>query len=191
MLIIKTNPVGIDWYIQQLQTKLHRLLIDSDHWNLADGSKYECYGRCNRNKTKDGYTAEVYTAGNDYKEVYWNDSLTAISFFGVSNLLKITAGTEADVHLVMFADLKKLALKDKDGSVIAHRSDEELRQMVLDVIGKNAFGFSVQSVETGIENVLKEYPGTRRDDRLKYVDMHPVHSFRINLNIKYNPDKNC
>lgn len=191
MLIVKTNPVGIDLYIQRLQTKLHNALIDAAHWNLSDPSKYECYGRCNRNKTKDGYIAEVYTGGNDYKEVYWNDALTAISFFGISNQVKRTVGAEADVHLVMFADLNKLALKDKDGSTIAHRSDEELRQMVLGVIGKNSFGFTVQSVEMWIENVLKEYPGSRRDDRLKYVDMHPVHSFRINLNIKYNPDKNC
>jgi hypothetical protein len=191
MLSVKTNPVGIDWHIQQLQTKLHNMLIGVDHWNLADATRYEAYGRCDRNKTDDGYIAEVYTTGNDYKEVYWNDDLTAISFFGLSNNVKAGINNEADVHLVMFANLKKLALKDRAGNVITHRADEELRQMVQKIIGKHSFGFNYVSTDLWIENVLKEYPGSRRDNRLKYVDMHPIHCFRMNFKLIYNPNKIC
>jgi hypothetical protein len=191
MLSVKTRPTGIDWYIQQLQTKLHDMLINADNWNLSDTDQYEAYGRCYRNKTDNGYTAEVFTTGNDYKEVYWNDSLTAISFFGLSGQIKRSVGHEADIHLVMFADLNKLALKDSAGTLITHRADEELRQMVADIIGKNSFGFQMISVDLWLENVLKEYAGSRRDNRLKAVDMHPVHCFRINLSLKYNANKNC
>jgi hypothetical protein len=191
MLITKTNPAGIDFYVQQLQTKLHTILIDADHWNLADATKYECYGRCYRNKTKDGYIAEVYTSANDYKEVYWNDTLTVLSFFGMSNNIQKGVQNQADVHLVLFADLSKLALKDKDDNTISHRADEELRLMVQNVIGKNSYGFEFISIDLWLENVLREYPGSRRDDRLKYVDMHPVHCFRINLKLTYNPNKIC
>jgi len=191
MLSIKTNPVGIDLYIQRLQTKLYNLLIDADHLNLTDATKYEAYGRCNRNKTDDGYIAEVFTSGKEYKEVYWNDTLKVLSFFGLNNVIKRGVNAEAEVHFVMFADLSKLALKDKDGNTIAHRADEELRRMVTGIIGKYSFGFEVTGIQLWIENVLKEYPGSRRDNRLKYVDMHPVHCFRINMTLLYNPNKIC
>lgn len=191
MLIARTNPVGIDFYIQKLQTKLHTVLIGSTGFNLGDPDQYKCYGRCYRNKTDDGYIAENFEGANQYKEVYWDSSLTAISFFGITNNVKVGISNEADVHLVFFADLNKLALKDADGNTIAHRADEELRTMVQSIIGKYAYGFTYVSTELWIENVLREYPGSRRENRLKFVDMHPVHCFRINLKLIYNPNKIC
>lgn len=189
MLFLKTNPTGIDFYIQQLQSQLHSTLVAK--WALADNTQYQCYGRCYRNKTKDGYIAENYVSDKEYKEVYWNDALTAISFFGVTGSVKKGVMNEAGVHLVMFADLSKLSLKDYKGVTIVHRADEELRQMVQNIIGGGAFGFLLDSIDLWVENVLKEYPGSRRDDRLKFVDMHPVHCFRLNLKLNYNPNKNC
>ena len=191
MLITKTNPEGIDWYIQQLQTKLHTRLIAADEWNLADPDKYKCYGRCYRNKKDNGYIAENYEGNSEYGEVYWDDTLTAISFFGLTNSVKAGINHEADIHLVFFVDLDKLALKDKSGTTIAHRADEEVRNSVQQIIGNSSFGFQYVSTELWLENVLREYPGTRRDERLKHVDMHPVHCFRINLKLIYNPNKNC
>lgn len=189
MLIVKTNPKGIDWHIQKLQTQLHNQMVD--RWALQDASKYECYGRCYRNKNDNGYVAEVFSGGNEYKEVYWNDVLTAISFFGAGSTVRVGIKNEAQVHFIMFADLQKLGLKDKDGNEITHRADEELRTMVQDVIGKSSYGFSIESVDLWLENVLREYPGSRRDERLKAVDMHPVHCFRVNLKLIYDPNKIC
>lgn len=189
--IIKTNPVGVDWYIQQLQVKMYNDLVDANHLNLTDATKYEAYGRCYRNKRDTGYVAEVFNSSKEYKDVYWNDSLTAISFFGIGNIIKKNLRSETTVHFVMFADLVKLALKDSSNSTIAHRADEELRQMVTGIIGKHLLGFTFVSVELGIENVLREYPGSFRDERLKHVDMHPVHCFRLNLNLSYDENKNC
>lgn len=189
MLIAKTKPVGIDWYIDQLQRRLHSKLIVV--WALEDTDQYKCYGRCDRNKTQNGYVAENYVANNKYEEVYWDKTLTAISFFGITREIKVTSGFEADVHLVFFADLEKLALRNIDGDLITHRADEELRKTVIEVIGKHIFGFSVTGIELWLENVLREYPGSRRDDRLKFIDMHPVHCFRINLKLLYNANKIC
>lgn len=191
MLITKTNPTGIDWYIQQLQTKLHSILIGAAYWNLADPDQYKAYGRCYRNKTVDGYVAENYEGNGEYRELYWDDTLTAVSFFGITNNIKTGVNNEADIHLVFFANLDKLALKDHTGASITHRADEELRNSVISLIGKSAYGFQFQSAELWLENVLREYPGSRRDDRLKYVDSHPVHCFRINLKLFYNANKNC
>lgn len=186
MLITLTDPVGIDAYIQKLQIKLHSELCTT--WDLSPdcendlSAKYQAYGRAYRNATDNGYVAEVFTGGKDYKEVYWDDTLYAISFFGLGSTIERNTMNKADVHLVFFADLSKLKPD------VTHRADEEVRKDVLDIIGRYSFGFTVLSTEMWLQNVLKEYPGSLRDERLKYVDMHPVHCFRINMTVNYNPN---
>lgn len=186
MLNAITTPTGIDIPIKRLQTRLHSSLLTK--WGI-DTAKYQCYARCYRNRKDGGYIAEVFngssdTGGIDYKEVYWDDALSAISFFGLSGEQEYqTGGISADVHLVFFVDLS--ALKPN----APHRADEEVRRDVIEAIGANSYGFTLQSVELWLENVLREYPGSRRDNRLERVDMHPVHCFRINLLL--NAGKNC
>jgi hypothetical protein len=184
MLITKTNPVGIDVAIQNLQTHLHKQLVTK--WGLTgnDDPAYECYGRAYRNKMDSGYIAEVYTGGVggvEYKEVYWNDELTAISFFGTGSKTTFDIKNKADVHLVFFVNVKKLKPS------AAHRADEEVRNEIQQLFGNTLHGFSYESMELWLENVLREYPGSRRDNRLIAVDMQPVHCFRINLTLLYKP----
>lgn len=178
MLITKTNPVGLDWHIQKVQERLYEELLKK--WGAVT---YHCYGRAHRNRTTDGYTAEIYTGGDRYKEVYWDSAADAVSFFGLHGTEKKDAANTIGVHLVFFVNLAKL----KPG--IAHRADEEIRQDVFNVVGGHSYGLSFHSIELWVENVLKEYPGSRREERLKYVDMHPVHCFRINYNLTFNPNK--
>jgi hypothetical protein len=187
MLITKTNPVGVDYHIQTLQNRMHDQLVSE--WQLSDNTVYECYGRCDRNRKDSGYVAEVFSGGTDYREVYWNDNLTALSFFGLSGVVKKGVLSEADVHLVFFANLTKLALKDRDQNTITHRADEELRIQVERIVGKYGNGFTYLSTELWLENVLREYPSSR--EAIKAFDMHPIHCFRINLKLSYNPNKNC
>jgi hypothetical protein len=188
MVITKTSPQGLDWYIQALQISLHNQLMalwELDVNDATQNSLYQSYGRAYRNKTEDGYIAEVYTGSNEYKEVYWDDKLHCISFFGLSNNIRQNVLSTADVHLVFFANLAKLK------PTITHRADEELRHDVESIIGYSYYGFVPQSTELWLENVLREYPGSTRDERLKYVDMHPVHCFRLNLQISFDSNKNC
>jgi hypothetical protein len=180
MLITKENPAGIDVAIQKLQVHLHKQLVSK--WELTgdDDPLYECYGRVYRNKKDTGYIAEKYIGNGDYEEVYWKDHLKAISWFGISGKTEFDTQNKVDVHLVFFVDLKKLKPD------IQHRGDEEVRNEIQKLFGYSLFGFSFESIELWIDNVLREYPGSRRDDRLKAVDMHPVHCFRINLKSIYN-----
>lgn len=184
MLVTKTNPTGIDNAIQKLQAYLYGRLITS--WNLtSDESKYECYGRCYKNKKDNGYIAELFTGGNEYREAYWNDNLSVLSFFSVSDKVEAELGSnKTSVSIILFVNLVKLK------PTITHRADEEVRQDVIRSIGANLYGFHYQGYETGIENVLREYPGSRRDEGLKVVDFQPVHSFRINLSLIYK-NNNC
>lgn len=181
MLISKTSPAGIDYKLQELQTLLHDSLLTK--WGI-NTSAYKCYGRCYRNKTDKGYIAENYEGSGEYKEVYWDDSLAAISFFGTGVKTKYDAYEATDVHLVFFVNLATLK------SSITHRADEEVKADVIDLIKPATYGFEYIGFETGLDNVLREYPGSRRDERLTIADMHPVHCFRINMTTLYDINSN-
>ena len=181
MLITKSNPVGIDVSIQKFQSMLHSKLTDPDRWNNA--STYRCYGRCYRNKKDKSHIAENYEGQKEYKEVYWDDSLSAISFFGISSPVTHEVTEKANVHLIFFVDLAKVKPS------IAHRADEEVRKDVMELFGKGVYGMTYKSMDLWIENVLREYPGSIRDERLKNVDMHPVHCFRFNFLSQYDINK--
>ena len=182
MLIQKINPTGLDIPVQRFQSLIHTKLLAV--WGI-DSSQYKSYGVAIRNPTADGYTAENYEGLQGYKEVYYDDSLSAISFFGRTGQIRMDTGSMMQqIHLVFFVDLKKIK------PTISHRADEEVRKDVLTAIGTGMYGFTPTSVELWIENVLREYPGSRRDDRLRYVDMDNRHCFRINFDFKYNIN-NC
>lgn len=183
MLITKTNPIGIDREIQRIQGGLHKHLVSA--WNLTDPNVYHCHGRVYRNKREEGdYIAEVFdsnaaTGGIDYKEVYWNDGLSAISFFHVSDKIENTKGeSKVNASVIFFVNVAKLK------PTITHRADEEVRQDVINFFqGANYTGY-----ETGIDNVLREYPGTRKNALVAVVERQPVHCLRINLILTY---QNC
>lgn len=186
MLNVVSSPVGVDVPIRKFQEKIHPLIMAK--WGLdplvsAENALYQSYGRAYKNRKDSGYVAEVFTSGTEYKDVYWDDTLNAISFFGIGQQITHAIKETVDVHLVFFVDLAKVK-----PAITNKRADEEVRLDLLNIIQTNNFGFRLTGMELGIENVLKEYPGTRRDERLKYVDMHPVHCFRLNFSLTY--DKN-
>jgi hypothetical protein len=183
MLILKTDPVGIDVPIHQLQSLLHNKLVQQ--WNVPN-EKYKAYSRCYRNNDGDnGYIAENYEGDGEYKEVYWDDALSVVCFFGIGSSIRHDYVKElASVHLIFFVDLAKVK------PAILHRADEEARKDVLNAIGPGRFGFDYSGYELGIENVLRDYPGSRRNNRLKAVDMQTVHCFRLNFKLLYSIN-NC
>lgn len=180
MLITTVNPVGIDAAITNLQNQIYTRL--KNKWGIDD-SFYDCYGRVYRNKKDNQYIAEVYTGGEDgkdYREVYWDDKKAAISWFGTGSIIDFNIKNKASVHLVFFVNLKRI----KPDALT--RADEEARRDVQAIFGNSLQGFTFESVELWTENVLREYPGSRRDNRLSVVDMHPLHCFRINLTALYS-----
>lgn len=145
---------------------------------------YNSYPRVYRNQSsKNDYVAELFD-GKDYKEVYFDDSVAAISFFGsgqttVSDDNMITT----DVHLVFMVNLVKIK-----GST-TQRLDEESKidvQRIVDTIGRT-FGFVLKKVGTGIDYCLKEYPGSRSSDGLMFRDQHPNFCFRFDMQANYQP----
>lgn len=176
MLNILTIPTGVDVAIQKMQIMLHENLMNM--WGI-DSTLYQSFGRCYRNKKDNGYIAEVYLGNNEYKEVYWDDSLSAISFFGIGNNIKFDGAQEVDCHLIFFVNLKNLKPE------LSSRGDENVRFDVINASNFGMFGFKYKSIDLSIENVLKDYPGSYRENRLRLVDMHPIHCFRLNFSLQY------
>jgi hypothetical protein len=190
MTVTINNPRGMDYFIDKLQAWLQAELFALWAINPADdaaSAKYIFYPRIHRTQeaTTGGYIAEVYKGNGEYEEVYWNDTLTGLSWFGTGQRMTRDVQEEIDIHLVTFANLKKLY------PLISHRADNEIRLDFQKVLSSPLFGFRLESTEIGLANVLREYPGSRRDNRLLAADMGDVHAFRLNLKLVFNPSEAC
>lgn len=180
MLIKAPSPKGIDYKLQKYQTDLHTFLIN--RWGLTSGlaTDYLCYDRCYRNQNKNGFIPEVYNQNGSYSDVAFNDKVKVLSFFGLGNTIEHNMRNHANnakVHLIYCVNLKKLK-----GGVT--RPDEETRQDVQYFTTLKKYGFNLESIDIGIDQVFLEYTGLR----VNYRDLQPFHCFRFNFNVLYSYD---
>lgn len=181
-VFIKNTPIGIDKPIQAYQSVFYSSL--KKLWNLTDND-WNCYGRVYRNQTEDGYTPEAYVGNGEYQEVFFDDTLKALSFFGVSETIKFNnLSAIAPVYLIMMVNIQLIK------PAITGIADEEIRNDVQNFCRVPRFTFEMQSFETGLDTVFKEYSGWRKKDGIKYRDQYPLHCFRINFNLIYNIGNN-
>lgn len=191
MIVVTNNPTSVDFWIKKVQPMLESSLFKK--WGatpttfLPGDASYIFYPRVHRNPlpAPGGFVAELYTGNGNYKEVYWDDKLAGLSWFGLGPKTVHDVQQVADVHLVTFANLKKLY----PGAL--HRADMEIRGHFEEFFQGTPFGFTLLSTEIWLQNVLREYPGSRRDDRLIKADMGEVHAFRLNLQLRYVPAESC
>lgn len=177
MNVTKPNVTGVDIPIQKLQSYLYPRL--NAIWGTGDAT-YNSYGRVYRNQTKDGYAPERYIGYNEYNDTFQDDGLWASSFFGLGETQQITKSNwNADVFLVFMVDLSKIKPQDT-------RNDEEARLDVEKLCFQKLFEFTMTGVILGIDNVFKEYTGYKKNEAIRYRDMHPLHCFRINFKLNYN-----
>lgn len=156
-------------------------------WGIANDADYDCHGRAYRNQSPDGYIPEVFAGmGNvagkeEYKEVLFNDSLKALSFFGLGGVTGYDKGsTAAPIWLIFLVNVP--ALKPN----IPWRADEEIRNDVEKLCQTNRFAFQLTDFIIGIDQVFKEYSGWRIKEGMKFRDMHPNHCFRLNFNLLFD-----
>lgn len=180
MLYTKSTISGLDIKIQNLQSNLYPKL--QNLWNVSD-STYDSFGRSYMNETKDGVIPEVYWGGSpEYREVLFDDTKAATSFFGVNpNIKNVGATSTAQVFLIFMVSMPLL----KPGVTDSY-PDEIIHTDVQKLCYEGIFNFTKTGFVTGIKDVFKEYSGTRIKAGIKYRDMAPMHCFRINFNVIYN-----
>lgn len=177
MNYLKTNPKGIDAALQPYQTKLWNKLRAL--WGMDD-DKYLCYGRCYRNQKKDGYVPEMYVGSKEYKDLFFDDTLSAISFFGCEEKTIKNGLHFGDAHLIFLVDLSKIKF------TVTHRADEEAIQGVY-LLLKNYGELVITDEISGIDNVFREYSGWNKTGGISLKNMQPLLCFRLNFTINYNP----
>ena len=174
MLYLKEIPRGIDVPIQRFQKYLYANITDI--WNIDAEKDYDCFGRAYRNQKEGGYIPEVYIGNNNYRDVYFDDKKSALSFLGVEDVQKHKIKMTANVFLIFCVNLKKLYPE------INHRADEEARRDIINLSGRMLGEFT--GLATGIDSVFKGYD----IKQIKYRDMHPMHCFRLNYSVKYTDE---
>ena len=189
---ILPHPKGIDYWIQALQIRMYAKLCAK--WGVGSAS-YNCFGRAYRNNTADGYIPEFYdpTTGNyvagdganNEGGLFYQDTLAAMSFFGLVDPIKVDDGiTTAKVQLMFFVDLSKIkagGLSDSNGQ----RMDDACVNDVQNFIQSQGNNLTVHAVYKDIDKVLERYSGTLKKRALK-DDMHPKFCFRLDLELRYN-----
>lgn len=182
---IKPNPTGTDKSIQSMQIFLYPALLAK--WLLEDLPKkgYNMHGRAYKNQTEDGLNPEVYIGKKEYKEVFFDDGLKALSFFIEGDSAKyINGSTTIPVSLIYMVKVDKLKPE------ISQRADEEIRLDVQNLCASDRYGFKLVGFDTGIDICFKEFSGFRKTYGIKYKDIQPLHCFRINFILLYDAINN-
>ena len=174
-IIRKTNPKGLDKIIDRIQVKLNTKL-NLGVWE----NNHRAYKNPKPNKER-GFIAELYTENGNYRECYYDDNFDAVSFFIASENSEVIENKiiSQQFSLIFHVDL------DAIYPMITHRADEELRMQVVHVLNSLGKSFvSIESIESGIQNVYKEF----EVQNIKYDDMSNIHCVRFNLKTNYVVD---
>jgi len=168
MLNRKTNPVGVDKVIDNLQVFLYQLAISTNN-------TWESYPRAYKNPKRfdeRGYIPEVYLATGEYKEVFFDDSMDISTFFVVGDRREIGNGkVTAPLSLILQCNLTKLF------NSVSHRADEELINMFWDKLKSFTLGAKCESIETSIDAVYSEF----FKGQVKYDDFGSSFVCRFNM----------
>jgi hypothetical protein len=173
MIIRKTDPQMIDVLIDSLQVHLDSELNGIlGNWE----NNHRAYKNPKSN-SQNGLIAEVYTERGNYRECFFDDRFTTTSFF-------ITSDTTTFQEKVPNQTISWI-LQTKINTIyptVTHRADEELRNEVLKAFKSFRGRIELDSIETGIDNVYREF----NTEKLKYDSMSNVFVLRVNMLGKFD-----
>lgn len=175
----KDTPVAVDKQIDNIQVLLWNELTTEAN---GDFSEYESYHRVYKNEETNNVKAESFVTGNDYKDVFMDDSVNVSSFFISDDTLTIVEGHKnrfSQVVSVIFqANLKKLYPN------IPHRADEEFRNEISNALSNIKKPSVVLSMVKGIDNVYSEFDRIKIKE--KQHDLQPYHVVRVDIEVTYD-----
>lgn len=171
MLYTILDPTGVDVPIQKAQKVLH------DKLNALYGVELSAYGRAYIKKKNNIKIPEVFVDGVDYKDVlgYDDNRFFFVQSDSATNISSKWYETDVDIYFIL--NLKELKPS------ITHRADEEVHNDIDYILAQTKF--EINSIETGIDNVLSDFSLSERDN-FNYADFEPYHVFKFNCSIQYN-----
>lgn len=172
----KISPVGIDKPIDSFQSYLFSNISIA---GMVNADNWESYPRIYLNPAVNGRKPEYYILDKEYKSVLYDDNFLLTSYFVVGEDRPLDDGIyTVDVSLILQADIQSLFPS------ITHRADEELIR-VFQLASKHydRDTFYITGVETGIENVYREFDTTQ----ITFDDMSEQFVVRFNYEVTYEP----
>jgi len=169
-LITKTDPVGIDAVVDEIQKGLFTEL--SKVW-----TNFQSYPRSYKNPDGVNTIPEHYLSENEYVEVLLDDDFDVSSFFLSGDVRTLDDFRFSQPLTIIFqADIKELY------PGIPHRADEEMHRDILNAIEVIGQEERFTSLTTGVNNVYSELNLTGRlNDLVKMDDMSNLHVVKIEL----------
>lgn len=189
------NPVSIDWYVENMKAVLYDRICRT--WGVDDSS-YNCFGRCYRRKTGDGWQFNFYNPatenyvsglGDNSGQMFFEDTKAVVSMFVMQDPVKYsTGGDKAKMQLIFFVDLAKITpgglnTQQQGGQRLDDIAINDVESLIKFGAG---FSFIVTGQERGIENVLKGYAGKNKN-QMMILSTDTMLAFAIDLNLTYNP----
>lgn len=168
-LIQKTNPVGLDNEVQRFQTWIYNELI------ALGWTNYESYPLVYKTESENGIRPELNIDWKDYSEVLYSDKFNATSFFIQDDTTDYNKTNTVNISIIFQADVKELY------SNVPHYADNEMQEEITDIIRRNDYGFTLNTIQRGIGNVYSEFD----KEGIKYSDIAPRHTLRYNFTVTY------
>ena len=177
-LVTKQNPVGIDVYIQNLQSALYANFVEE--WNLDSEVDWNCYGRIYRLFDSEGkeYLPYPFDSGNEYeKPALFEDTVKLQSFFDILETQKLDDALQSSLKVVLyfFGDLTKIFGDNND------RFDETMAMQVASFV-QQIFNFRLHSKRIGIKTIMKDWNGYT-NDYTKSSNEQPLYAFALEFEI--------
>lgn len=174
--ILKNNPVGIDYKIDEVQKRLEKSLCK---WS----SDITIYPRCYTLEKEYGKTIEHFTGNSEYcgNLVYSEGNKL---FFTVENERKKIDLSRFKTDVCLYGILNIEDLFD----ISDERMDEEALSKITEVI--NSFRFDDLKIVTNFDDIFDE-SYSRENSRTENDNIHPYFYFRIEFGVIYQLDQKC
>lgn len=175
MNYLKTDPIGIDYFINRIQDRIYDPLVTK--WG-----EFDSFGRVYKKTSKSGVSLERYVGKGQYKKVLFSEGNKMFFVQGSSpsgNGLNLTN----DLWIVCILDIENI-------KGVEHRADEEVHQDLITELSKVVENDSIQGVEYGMNNLKRVVEDSFEFGNFKYSDIHPYHVFMVKIEAKYSLVKN-
>lgn len=178
MLVQRSNPIGIDYVICQIQSKIYSYLTEKKGW-----TSYNSYDRAYINYNDKQIIPEIYVGNGEYIDALMNDKIKAMTYFIVEDNRSYSNdknGFNANISLIFQGNIKSLYPS------ITHRADEELHKELFNSL-KYAYNSAViESLKTGVDNVYSSFNFDESfKEKIKNHNIGKYHVCRLDFNINF------
>ena len=181
---------GLSAGIQSIQEELYTALVNS--WAVD----IEGFGKVYKNvqnssedipkfyKSSKIFIPEVYNSSTgNYEDVFYDNSKSCVFCFLISDKDTTEDGGlfTNKVKVVFMVNLSMIYPND------AERQDSKAQKDVVEILREINGDYEINEVERGIDNIFNQYTTSG----VKFDDMHPLHSFAVNIDLNYYLTDEC